>query len=154
MVFPILPQQQRNNFQPRINHYSNHRLPSQINKRANANGIQQIFRNLSNPESSIGTLATKGLGDLSKTLSNVDQVIKVVQSATPIVREYGPMIKNLPAMYRMVKAFSQIEEDNDEKDTEQKVDVANDQSIIREAELLDQREEVLYTGESTPRMYI
>src|SRR5690625_2626954 len=114
MVFPIMPQQ-RGHFQPRGNHVVNNRFSSHASKPTNTNGIQHFFRNLSNRDSSLSTLATKGLSDISKTLSNVDQVIKVVQSATPIVQEYGPMVKNLPAMYRMVKAFGQIENDDNER---------------------------------------
>lgn len=145
MVFPIMPQQ-RNNYQPRMNHFTNNRLPSHINKPANANGIQQIFKNISNPDSSIGTLATKGFGNISKTLSNVDQVIKVVQSATPIVQEYGPMVKNLPAMYRMVKALSQIEDNDDDRS-----DQGGETSTIGED--IDRKDD-LFLGESTPRLYI
>lgn len=151
MVFPIMPQQ-RNDYYPRTNHYVNNRLPSHINRSTNTNGIQQIFRNLSNPNSSIGTLATKGFGDISKTLSNVDQVIKVVQSATPIVQEYGPMVKNLPAMYRMVKAFSQIEDDQDNQ-TDQKIEkTSTNQSVIKE-NIVEQKADP-FKGESTPRLYI
>jgi|SRR5690625_2280002 len=143
MVFPIMPQQ-RNNYQPRMNYFTNNRLPANINQPAN--GIQQIFKNISNPDSSMGTLATKGFGNISKTLSNVDQVIKVVQSATPIVQEYGPMVKNLPAMYRMVKALSQIE-DNDDDRSEPKKETSTISEDI-------DRQEDLFQGESTPRLYI
>lgn len=151
MVYPIMPQQ-RGQFQPRGNYVANNRFPSHINRPTNTNGVQQFFKNLSNRNSSIGTLATKGLSDISKTLSNVDQVIKVVQSATPIVQEYGPMVKNLPAMYRMVKAFSQIEDDTDGKNS-----VPNDHVSKHEftdQETTNEQEEVHSTGESTPRLYI
>ncbi len=152
MVFPIMPQS-RNNFQPRVNHFTSNRLPAHINSPTNTNGIQKIFKNFSNPNSSIGTLATKGLGNISKTLSNVDQVIKVVQSATPIVQEYGPMIKNLPAMYRMVKAFSQIEDDNGEKKPDHQIEISGNKSVVQE-DIVKQEDEDYFRGESTPRMYI
>src|SRR5690625_4446351 len=131
MVYPIMPQQ-RGHLQPRGNYVANNRFPSHINRTTNSNGVQQFFKNLSNRNSYIGTLATKGLGDISKTLSNVDQVIKVVKSATPIVQEYGPMVKNLPAMYRMVKAFSQIEDDTDEKKPVQNDHVSKHEFIDQE----------------------
>ncbi|HLQ98514.1 MAG TPA: VrrA/YqfQ family protein [Candidatus Dormibacteraeota bacterium] len=151
MVYPIMPQQ-RGHSQPRGNYIANHRFPSHINRTTNPNGVQQFFKNLSNRNSSIGTLATKGLGDISKTLSNVDQVIKVVKSATPIVQEYGPMVKNLPAMYRMIKAFSQIEDDTVGKNS-----VENDHGSKHEfidQETINEQEEVHSTRESTPRLYI
>jgi len=151
MVFPIMPQQ-RGHFQPRGNHIVNNRFPSHTSRPGNTNGIQQFFRNLSNRDSSISTLATKGLSDISKTLSNVDQVIKVVQSATPIVQEYGPMVKNLPAMYRMVKAFSQIEDDDNGRKTVHNENLSIDEPVDKE--VINERVNVLPTGESTPRMYI
>lgn len=143
MVFPIMPQQ-RNNFNPSMYRSRNNRFPSPTNRPANVNGIQKMINGFSNPESSIGTLATKGLGNISKTLSNVDQVIKVVRSATPIVQEYGPMVKNLPAMYRMVKAFSQIE-DNSGDETISKT--------INEVDTIE-RETEGTAGISTPKIYI
>lgn len=150
MVFPIMPNQ-RGNFQPRGNDVINNRFASRTNRTTNTNGIQRIFEKLSNPDSSIGSMATRGLNDISKTLSNVDQVIKVVQSATPIVQEYGPMVKNLPAMYRMVKAFNQIEEDSKEKSIVQNKELLKD--TLADNEISEQRE-INTVGESTPRIYI
>src|SRR5690625_4195691 len=151
MVYPIMPQQ-RGHSQPRGNYIANHRFPSHINRTTNPNGVQQFFKNLSNRNSSIGTLATKGLGDISRTLSNVDQVIKVVQSATPIVQEYGPMVKNLPAMYRMVKAFSQLADEDDEKQTVKRVEIPDDQSNIKGEP--NEKKEDFFTGKSIPRLFI
>lgn len=151
MVYPIMPQQ-RGHLQPRGNYVGNSRFPSHINRPANPNGVQRLFKNLSNRNSSIGTLATKGLGDISKTLSNVDQVIKVVKSATPIVQEYGPMVKNLPAMYRMVKAFSQIE-DNTEENKAAVIEQKSGHEFI-DQEIRNEQEEGYSTGESAPRLYI
>lgn len=147
MVFPIMPTQ-RNNYNPRIKHVSNNRISSSTNRTANASGIQQMIGNLSNPNSTVGNLATKGLGDISKTLSNVDQVIKVVRSATPIVQEYGPMVKNLPAMYRMVKAFSQVE-DSSENKTDSSTSNQKDPK-----DSIDEQETTSFRGKSTPRIYI
>ncbi|WP_368651916.1 VrrA/YqfQ family protein [Ornithinibacillus sp. 4-3] len=59
--------------------------------------------------SSIPNLINKGVGGLSKSLGNIQQVLQVVDSATPLVQQYGPLVKNLPAMYRMMKAFKNID---------------------------------------------
>lgn len=150
MVFPIMPPQ-RNNHHPSMYRNSNNRFQSQTNRPVNGNRIQQILTGFSNPDSSIGTIATKGLGDISKTLSNVDQVIKVVQSATPIVQEYGPMVKNLPAMYRMIKAFSQIEDDSDDK-TDGVAEISSDK-VTNKDDIAEQEIDI-FTGKSTPRIYI
>jgi hypothetical protein len=155
MVFPIIPQQQ-NNLNRNFYQFPNNRPSPRINRAANGNGIQQIIKNFTNSDSGspITNLATKGLGNVSKTLSNVDQVIKVVQSATPIVREYGPMVKNLPAMYRMVKAFSQI--NDDENDLPKKENLQSNKPIVNEESTLEKKEHERpeVPGRSTPRMYI
>lgn len=68
------------------------------------------------PQNQLTSLTSKGVGGLSNILTNVQQVLKVVESTAPIVQQYGPMIKNLPAMYRMMKAFKEID---DEESAEQ-----------------------------------
>src|SRR5690625_3150358 len=113
------------------------------------NQIQQMIQQFSNNPQA---LAAKSVGGLSKTLNNVQQVLNVVQSATPIVQQYGPMVKNLPAMYRMMKAFSQIEDDTVGKNS-----VENDHGSKHEfidQETINEQEEVHSTRESTPRLYI
>ncbi|WP_197046602.1 VrrA/YqfQ family protein [Oceanobacillus salinisoli] len=56
-------------------------------------------------------------GGLSKTLANVQQVLNVVQSTAPVIQEYAPMVKNLPAMYRMMKAFKDLNMDDESNDS-------------------------------------
>lgn len=57
----------------------------------------------------------KGIDSISKTLDGVQQVLNMVQSTAPLIQEYGPMVKNLPAMYRMAKAFKDIQSEDDDK---------------------------------------
>lgn len=76
-------------------------------------GLPSLLGKFTNQQGSVG-LINKGVGGLSSTLNNVQQVLKVVQSTAPIVQEYGPMVKNLPSMYRMMKAFKDMEADDKE----------------------------------------
>ncbi len=108
--------------------------------------------------SNISGIASKGIGGVSKTLNNVQQVLKVVQSATPMVQEYGPMVKNFPAMYRMMKAFKDVEKDTPKKEKKQesksleKKTVENNQvekEIKPEVEIKKRA-----SGKSTPRLFI
>jgi hypothetical protein len=59
-----------------------------------------------------------GASGFSKALDNIQQVLKTIESGVPIVQEYAPMIKNLPAMYNMMKAFNDSEETPDESTEE------------------------------------
>lgn len=74
-------------------------------------GIQGLIQNFSNT-GSLTSMANKGINGLSKTLGNVQQIIRVVHSAAPVIQQYGPMVKNLPAMYRMMKAMKDINDDD------------------------------------------
>lgn len=57
-----------------------------------------------------------GGGGFTKTLGNIQQVLNVAQSATPMIQQYGPMVKNLPTMISMLKALN---ESDDEEETDQ-----------------------------------
>ena len=84
-------------------------------------GIGQLLQNLTNNRQSMAVMANKGVNGLSKTLGHVQNVMQVVQSAAPVVEQYGPMVKNIPAMYRMMKAFKEAdgEGDTSEQPTQQ-----------------------------------
>lgn len=60
-------------------------------------------------------------GGLTKTLSNVQQVMNMVESAGPTIKEYGPMVKNIPAMIKMMKALNEP----DEKEIKTESDIPN-----------------------------
>ncbi len=108
---------------------------------------------------------SKGIDGFSGILDNVQQVLKIVDTTTPLIKEYGPMIKNLPAMYRMVKAFKEVDSMDDE--TEKDIDVSKDKdSVVHENEKdsIEQSENVpketvgetsrKSNGVSTPKLYI
>lgn len=76
-----------------------------------------------------GTGGITGAGGISNTLANIQQVLNVVQSTAPIVQEYGPMIKNLPAMYRMMKAFKDLDKIEDGSENDSVKDDNNDSNI-------------------------
>lgn len=93
--------------------------------------------------SSFTSLATKGIGGLSKTLTNVQQVLQAIQYATPMIQQYGPMIKNLPMMYQMLKAFKEMENEestNGEKEKAIKESTDNEkENTISEEEVSDKK---------------
>ncbi|MDL4839710.1 VrrA/YqfQ family protein [Aquibacillus rhizosphaerae] len=68
--------------------------------------------------------ATSG-GGITQTLANVQQVMKMAQSASPIIQQYGPMVKNLPSMLAMLKAFNEADDD-EESDTDNELEDIDD----------------------------
>lgn len=59
---------------------------------------------------------------LTGTLNNIQQVLKMTQSVTPLIQQYGPMVKNIPAMLTLLKAFQ--ETDDEETVTDVDLDVS------------------------------
>lgn len=110
-----------------MNHFNRGFMPNQAPQATR--GIQGILQKIipaNTTPSSIGNVAGGG-SKLMGTLNNVQQVLKVAQQATPLIKEYGPMIKNAPKLINMMKAFSELnnedttelESENTEKTTSQ-----------------------------------
>lgn len=149
-----------------MNHFHPHVPMNQMmgyNRSANPNNIQQFIQQLSNPNSSIASFATRGASGLSNTLNNVQQVLKVVQSAAPIVQQYGPVIKNLPTMYRMYKAMKNIDNEDEPSDHEQTNEQLVEESIApkQNSNTNDNNESTdpkdyhrKSNGQSTPKLFI
>lgn len=41
--------------------------------------------------------------DFFTVIENAQKVINIVQNVTPMIQQYGPIIRNLPAIYQMLK---------------------------------------------------
>jgi hypothetical protein len=59
-------------------------------------GIGSILQTLSKPEG------------LSGILNNTQQVLKTAQSIAPMIQQYGPIVKNLPMMWKLYKGFKDL----------------------------------------------
>lgn len=59
-------------------------------------GMGSILQTLSNPES------------LSGILNNTQQVLKTAQSIGPMIQQYGPLVKNIPMMWKLYKGFKDL----------------------------------------------
>ena len=67
-----------------------------------ASGGGGLLQSLSNP------------GGITSILNNTQQVLKTAQSIGPMVQQYGPMIKNLPAIWKIYKGFKNANKNTDE----------------------------------------
>jgi hypothetical protein len=59
-------------------------------------GVGSILQTLSNPDS------------LTGFINNTQQVLKTAQSIGPMIQQYGPIVKNLPMMWKLYKGFKDL----------------------------------------------
>lgn len=164
MVFP--PHRARQ--VPRLNQINsiNNRFQSPTQHYHPTQGSRNVLNQIKHAKPALTEMASKGIGGISKTLTNVQQVLKVVETTAPLVQQYGPFVKNLPAMLKMLKAFnesdSQIESEhlNESVDLNQEIksteyispekefDSGNDENIESKSE------DIEYRGQSTPKLFI
>jgi hypothetical protein len=65
-----------------------------------------ILQSLSNPAGITGFL------------NNTQNVLKTAQSFGPMIQQYGPIVKNLPAMWRLYRGFKNASNSSEEKTEE------------------------------------
>lgn len=53
---------------------------------------------------------------ISSMMTNVQKILKVAESVGPMVQQYGPVVKNIPAMFKIYKALKS--DDTSEAETE------------------------------------
>lgn len=159
IVLPIYQQRNQRAYQPN----SMYRPPNQSMyprpngsrggiQRSNPNKMQGLMQRFMPTSAGLDTASRGAAGGLSNTLTNVQQVLKVVQSASPMIQEYGPMVKNLPAMYRMIKAFKDVESSNEEDKGDQTNQTLNKKSTESTEKTASELSKI--TGKSTPKLFI
>jgi hypothetical protein len=112
-------------------------LPQQVP--VNQTGIQGLLQRFlpgKAATSGAGLSASSGGSNLMGTLNNVQQVLKVAQQATPLIKEYGPMIKNAPKLINMMKALNEINKEDDSEEVDNNTEALN-QSNSGDGELVD-----------------
>ncbi|OCA91134.1 hypothetical protein A8F94_04550 [Bacillus sp. FJAT-27225] len=72
-----------------------------------------ILNTLSNPES------------LNAFLANTQNVIQTVQSFSPLIEQYGPIVKNLPSMWKLYRGLK----NTDTEETSEKKPVSHNKSV-------------------------
>ncbi|MBM7552539.1 VrrA/YqfQ family protein [Thalassobacillus pellis] len=65
----------------------------------------------------LGAGVTRGGTDFASMLGNMQQVMKVAQTATPMIQQYGPMVKNLPMLFNLWKIMREPDEEDQEEDS-------------------------------------
>lgn len=57
-------------------------------------------------------------GNLTQTLDQLQNVLKMTQSFAPTLQQYGPLLKNLPSMLALMKEFNESDESADQSTDE------------------------------------
>ncbi|MDC3415314.1 VrrA/YqfQ family protein [Aquibacillus salsiterrae] len=103
--------------------------------------FQRFFKSSSNAAphpggnfpSAVASAQTSGGGFVDK-LANFQHVLNMAQQATPMIREYGPMIKNIPTMVSMLTAFAEAEDEDEESNNHDESGDLTDDLDIEESE--------------------
>lgn len=115
-------------------------------------GVGSILQTLSNPDS------------LTGFINNTQQVLKTAQSIGPMIQQYGPIVKNLPMMWKLYKGFKDLP--TEEKSEEDDNPIMEEQSVQVEEEPIRKpkrkrnlenepvAERRQHNGPSIPKLYI
>jgi len=98
-------------------------------------------------------------GSIAKNLDRIQQILNVVERTVPYLEEYGPMVKNLPKMYQMMKAFKELEKDEQEDEKTEAEATASNQETATEQDTKEEKEIKTAATESTsglskPKLFI
>lgn len=123
-----------------------------------------ILRNLANPTQGMNSGILQNLANpsnLSSMLGNVQKTLKMAESVVPMVQQYGPLMKNIPAMIKMYSAIKssgteeEEEEAKEENDTISLSDVtSDDEDTENEKEKEKEKPKAKGNGQSVPKLYI
>lgn len=110
------------------------------------------------PQVSQNLLSPERIDGFSQKLTNVQQILNVVQKTAPIVQQYGPMVKNLPMLFKLMKAFNEDDSEPDDSSGHEN-QAENDKELdIAVAPMKEDKSrkmnETVKTGESTPKLFI
>lgn len=119
--------------------------PNRMNSEARNSG--GLLDTLKNPEG------------LTTMLNNTQRVLQAAEQFTPMIQQYGPMVKNLPTLWKLMKAFNSSDtpttSNNEETQTTQESS-AKKQPESNESgnEKLTKRHVQKKNSKSVPKLYI
>lgn len=100
-----------------------------------AGGGGGILKLLSNPES------------INGFLNNTQNVLRTAQSIGPMVQQYGPLVKNLPAMWKLYKGLKDAPADESVEETSSETPIASEEPSMK-ARRMAQRKRSIQVDES------
>ncbi|MFF2456629.1 VrrA/YqfQ family protein [Peribacillus simplex] len=125
------------------------------NKSSSRSSGGGILETLKNPDS------------LNNMLSNTQKVLQAAEQFTPMVEQYGPVIKNLPSMWKVFRSISSADETKDagatvesgpkveeQKSSEVKTDSKKKDKAKEASPIAQVRTETKRERSSGPKLYI
>ena len=117
-------------------------------------GVGSLLQTLSNPNS------------LSGFLNNTQQVLNSVQSITPMIQQYGPLVKNIPMMWKLYKGFKDLPTEEQNEENKSDAHIMEEESVpsptepkirstkknIVQSERVEEKKRP--NGPSVPKLYI
>jgi YqfQ-like protein len=111
-------------------------------------GIGSILQTLSKPEG------------LTGILNNTQQVLKTAQTIGPMIQQYGPIVKNLPMMWKLYKGFKDLPSGETTAEDTSETPISEDEQTpkrnVKKKPEVEPVEEVRnhHQGNSVPKLYI
>jgi hypothetical protein len=104
----------------------------------------------------------KSSGSLTSILANTQKVLSAAEQIGPMVQQYGPLIKNLPAMWKIYRSMKDSEDstasENENPDEEMEVAPEPEESTINDAagdkKQRNAGKAPRQKGDSLPKLYI
>jgi hypothetical protein len=90
--------------------------------------------------------------NLSAMMGNVQKTLKMAESVVPMVQQYGPLMKNIPAMVRMYSAIKNA--GNEQEEENETISLSDVTSDSEEFENEEEKPKARGTGQSVPKLYI
>lgn len=92
---------------------------------------------------------------LNGFLTNTQKVLNSAQQIGPLVEQYGPVVKNLPALWKIYKGFKALpEEEANEKEKVEKVEPEKEEPRLSIEEKPTNHQTPRNRGTSKPKLYI
>jgi hypothetical protein len=90
--------------------------------RAASSGGGGILKTLTNPD------ALNGL------LNNTQTVIKTAQQLGPVIQQYGPLVRNLPSLWKLYKGLKDVTNENDHSESNENESSVNESTQMESSE--------------------
>ncbi|MBE4908002.1 hypothetical protein IMZ08_08050 [Bacillus luteolus] len=120
---------------------------------ANPSAAQGMF----NP-STIQGLANPA--NLSGMLGNVQKALKMAETVGPMVQQYGPLVRNIPAMYKIYKELNNNDSETVNAEEGKDVEASIRKKEVKEREVPKEKEATTTKRKSTeqkaslPKLYV
>ncbi|MFD1018410.1 VrrA/YqfQ family protein [Thalassobacillus hwangdonensis] len=92
-------------------------------------------------------------GGFTNVLGNMQQVLQVAQTATPMIQQYAPMIRNIPMMINLWKIMREPDDDNAETEQTESESSSSSQLEVESGESSKTLDEFASSNESSSKPY-